>query len=146
MIQDFSSRISGFKTAIDLGAGIGRIAKTTLLPVFEEVDLVEPAAAQIERAKENVPNIRKFYQVGLQDFKFERPYDCIWLQWCAMYLTDADLLDFLIRSRDNLEVSEEVMDSGARKSGLLFVKENVNSDRFLVDREDNSIMRTDKHF
>ena len=43
MISDFSDRISGFKTAVDMGAGIGRIAKTTLIPRFAEVDLVEPA-------------------------------------------------------------------------------------------------------
>ena len=43
MISDFADRISGFRTAVDMGAGIGRIAKVTLLPKFEEVDLVEPA-------------------------------------------------------------------------------------------------------
>jgi hypothetical protein len=55
MITDFSDRISGFKTAVDMGAGIGRIAKTTLVPRFTEVDLVEPAEIQIEKAKLNVP-------------------------------------------------------------------------------------------
>jgi protein N-terminal methyltransferase len=45
MISDFSHRLSGFNSAIDLGAGIGRISKVTLLPVFKEVDLVEPAVA-----------------------------------------------------------------------------------------------------
>ena len=34
MIRDFSDRISGFRTAVDMGAGIGRIAKTTLVPKF----------------------------------------------------------------------------------------------------------------
>jgi len=43
MIEDFSDRISGFNTAIDMGAGIGRIAKTILISRFAEVDLVEPA-------------------------------------------------------------------------------------------------------
>ena len=45
MIEEFADRISGFETAIDMGAGIGRIAKTTLVPRFKEVDLVEPAIA-----------------------------------------------------------------------------------------------------
>jgi hypothetical protein len=63
-----------------------------------------------------------------------------------MYLTDSDLLDFLLRTKENLEVSEEVNASGVKKSGLLFVKENVNGDKFLVDRVDNSIMRTNSHF
>jgi protein N-terminal methyltransferase len=43
MLQEFKEQISGWRTAIDLGAGIGRISKTTLLPRFAEVDLVEPA-------------------------------------------------------------------------------------------------------
>lgn len=61
MLQDFKDKISGFRTAIDMGAGIGRISKTTLLPKFQEVDLVEPAEIQIQKARENVPQIRKFY-------------------------------------------------------------------------------------
>jgi hypothetical protein len=63
-----------------------------------------------------------------------------------MYLTDSDLLDFLVRTRENLEISDEVNAQGVKKSGLLFVKENVNTDKFLVDRSDNSIMRTNSHF
>jgi len=63
-----------------------------------------------------------------------------------MYLTDSDLLEFLVRTRENLEVSEELTSKGTKKSGLLFVKENVNTDKFLVDRSDNSIMRTNSHF
>ena len=43
MIEDFKDRISGFHSAIDLGAGIGRVTKATLLPRFEQVDLLEPA-------------------------------------------------------------------------------------------------------
>ena len=45
MLDDFSEKISGFDSALDLGAGIGRITKTTLLPRFKNVDLVEPAEA-----------------------------------------------------------------------------------------------------
>ena len=43
MIEDFRERISGFDTAVDLGAGIGRVAEATLIPKFKEVDLVEPS-------------------------------------------------------------------------------------------------------
>jgi hypothetical protein len=34
MLADYQDQISGFESAIDLGAGIGRIAKTTLVPRF----------------------------------------------------------------------------------------------------------------
>ena len=63
-----------------------------------------------------------------------------------MYLTDSDLHNFLVRSRENLEVSDEVTTQGVRKCGLMFVKENINDEKFLVDRTDNSIMRTNGHF
>ena len=61
MLEDYRDQISGFESAVDLGAGIGRISKTTLLPRFKQVDLVEPAEIQIKKAEENVPEIRKFY-------------------------------------------------------------------------------------
>ena len=61
MIEEARPYISGFDQALDCGAGIGRIAKTTLLPVFKAVDLLEPAPVQIEEAKKNVPNVRNFY-------------------------------------------------------------------------------------
>ena len=49
-----------------------------------------------------------------------------------------------MRTREALEVSEEVNVKGIKKSGLLFVKENVNDEKFLVDKSDNSIMRTNR--
>ena len=42
-----------------------------------------------------------------------------------MYLTDSDLIEFLVRTRENLETSSEKV-NGVHKSGLLFVKENVH--------------------
>ena len=65
MLEETKSIISGFNTALDCGAGIGSIAKTTLLPVFKECDILEPSPVQIEKAKENVPNARNFYCQGL---------------------------------------------------------------------------------
>ena len=51
MIEEARSIISGFDAALDCGAGIGRIAKTTLLPFFKECDIIEPSRVQIEKAK-----------------------------------------------------------------------------------------------
>jgi hypothetical protein len=45
MITKFKDYISGFNTAIDFGAGIGRVSQATLLPRFKSVDLVEPSLA-----------------------------------------------------------------------------------------------------
>ena len=37
--------------ALDCGAGIGRVSKRVLLPLFSEVDLVEQNQAFLEKAK-----------------------------------------------------------------------------------------------
>ena len=141
MIEKFKNEISGFDSAIDCGAGWGRITKETLLPKFKNVDLLEPAPSQIEKARTQVPEVRNFYMQGLQEFKFENKYDCIWIQWCLCYLIDTDCLSFLEKAKDSLVRCED-----ASKSGLIFVKENVAAGDFIVDKDDNSIMRTEKHF
>ncbi len=61
-------------------------------------------------------------------------------------MTDEDLLEYLINTRNNLEESSEIGPDGKRKSGLIFVKENVCRDRFLIDKQDNSVMRTQEQF
>ena len=43
-----------------------------------------------------------FYIGGYQDHKFEHEYDCIWLQWFLMYLTDEDLISALKNSASYL--------------------------------------------
>jgi hypothetical protein len=48
-------------------------------------------------------------------------------------LTDSDLVEFLKKCGDNF-VDE--------KNGMIFVKENVSSGGFNVDKDDNSIVRS----
>ena len=37
----------GLNTALDCGAGIGRVTKHVLKPIFKNVDLVEPSEVQL---------------------------------------------------------------------------------------------------
>ena len=142
MIDAQKGDLSGLNWALDCGAGIGRITKDTLQPVFANVDLLEPSKVQIDKAREYVPEVRNFYQMGLQELQYERKYDCVWIQWCLCYLTDSDLHDFLVKTRQNgLEFNSET-----GKSGLIFVKENVAGKKFILDRSDNSVMRTSSQF
>lgn len=56
-------------------------------------------------AKNNLkdnPKVGKFYQLGMQELKFEYKYDVIWIQWVIGHLTDRDLIDFLGRSKEAL--------------------------------------------
>ena len=41
MISNAMPYISGTALALDCGAGIGRVTKSILLPIFDDVDLLE---------------------------------------------------------------------------------------------------------
>jgi len=58
-----------------------------------------------------------------------------------MYLTDEDMIKGMKDCANNLTISKET-----GQSGLIIVKENVMSEGFYLDREDNSSTRTIKHF
>lgn len=66
----------------------------------------------------------------------ESGFDVVWCQWCLLYMTDADLIAFLKRSRAAL-----------RKGGAIVVKENVCKDGdgdvpdIHFDAEDSSVNR-----
>ena len=120
MIQEAEPYIAGYDYALDCGAGIGRIAKQTLLPRFDNVDLLEPASIQLDQAKIDIPNARNFYCEGMQEHKFQEKYDCIWIQWCVGYLTDIDLVEFFKKCKtDGLSKKDD------GKTGLIFVKDNA---------------------
>lgn len=52
-----------FKLFTDCGAGIGRVTKNLLLPLFDTVDMVEQNPAFLQKAKD--------YLVRSQNFKIE---------------------------------------------------------------------------
>uniref|UniRef100_A0A0G4FQ34 Alpha N-terminal protein methyltransferase 1 n=1 Tax=Chromera velia CCMP2878 TaxID=1169474 RepID=A0A0G4FQ34_9ALVE len=131
----------GFEYACDCGAGIGRVSKGLLLKHFQKVDLVEPCEKYLRKAKDFVQSDRakEFICVGLQDFDpIPDRYDVIWIQWVALYLTDPDLDSFLKRCKRAL-----------KPNGVICLKENVVvgvDGKFHIDKDDNSIMRTDEHY
>lgn len=63
------------------------------------------------------------------------------MQWFLMYLTDEDLIKALKDSADHLTVDPET-----GRSGLIFVKENVKNNGFVVDKDDNSVIRSVVYF
>ena len=72
--------------ALDCGAGIGRVSKLLLLPIFDKVDLVEQNPHFLHEAEQNYlrPDAAKvghFFPIGLQSFEFTEKYDLIWVQW-----------------------------------------------------------------
>uniref|UniRef100_A0AAG5D1J0 Alpha N-terminal protein methyltransferase 1 n=1 Tax=Anopheles atroparvus TaxID=41427 RepID=A0AAG5D1J0_ANOAO len=126
----------GRKRALDCGAGIGRIAKNLLVPLYEQVDLVEQdehfcQTARVELADCN-PKLGSIFNSGLQDFAPEAGrYDIIWAQWVLGHLTDRDAVQFFIRCT-----------KGLARGGMMVIKENFTTTNIVeVDRKDSSVTR-----
>ncbi|CAE6437586.1 hypothetical protein ACGC1H_004397 [Rhizoctonia solani] len=141
--------------ALDIGAGIGRVTACTLLPLVDDVVLVEPAEHFISKAMDDAPNWEgisdltksvTFVQAPLQSFDASQPvpidsfrigsgadmskpvvgYDVVWCQWCLGHLTDIDLIKFLKQAKAALRVPEDP--KYPRGAGVIIVKENTTED------------------
>ncbi|XP_037548195.1 N-terminal Xaa-Pro-Lys N-methyltransferase 1 [Nematolebias whitei] len=126
---------TGTGCALDCGAGIGRITKRLLLPLFQTVDLVDVTQEFLEKAKSYLGDegkrVGNYICCGLQDFVPEaRRYDVIWIQWVIGHLTDDHLVDFLHRCQKAL-----------RPGGLVVVKDNVSYEGVIPDEVDSSVCR-----
>lgn len=138
---------------LDVGAGIGRVSRHLLLPLFDHVDMLEQSldyAKESESYLSDAPGgiIGRRIVCGMQDFRAAgvtgrdevksgalfQTYDVVWLQWCVIYCTDSDLVGFL---RECVRTLTE--------NGLIVIKDNVARSGFLVDNSDTSVMRSDRY-
>ncbi|XP_060801203.1 alpha N-terminal protein methyltransferase 1 [Amyelois transitella] len=128
------------RTALDCGAGIGRITKYVLLPYFGTVDIIEPDEKFIkaipEFVGENRTKLGSLYRESLQEFSPDKKYDLIWNQWVLGYLTDDDFVSYLVRCKNSLA-----------ENGVIVIKENVTSSgKVEKDEVDSSVTRPLKQF
>lgn len=126
---------TGTARALDCGAGIGRITKRLLLPLFKTVDMVDVTEDFLNKAKsylgEEGRRVRNYFCCGLQDFSPEPgAYDVIWIQWVIGHLTDEDLSSFLKRCR-----------LGLQPNGLIVIKDNMAQEGVIMDDVDSSVCR-----
>ncbi|KNC84390.1 hypothetical protein SARC_03383 [Sphaeroforma arctica JP610] len=128
---------SGKISALDCGAGIGRVTSKLLLPIFDVVDLVEFCQKFLDKARAKIssPKAERFICSSLQDFTPEdQRYDVVWVQWVVGHLKDDDLVAFFKRCKQAL-----------KPNGYIVVKENITrkgEGDFWLDREDSSIVRS----
>lgn len=131
------------RNAADCGAGIGRITKNLLLPMFQHVDLVEQSPRLLAAAPAYIgvpPDSDRlsYLRIGLQDFAPPAgSYDVIWVQWVIGHLHDADFISFLRRCT-----------AGLTEKGVLILKDNVITDpgqTFMLDLTDNSVCRQEAY-
>jgi protein N-terminal methyltransferase len=128
----------GRERALDCAAGIGRISKHLLCPLFKLTDILEPFEHMMNRAKAELPgeSVGEFLSTSMQRLVFRHTYDVVAIQWAAAYLTDEDLVSFLTRCKGAL-----------KPHGVIFLKDNVSSrDNRELDEDDNSQARSDRQY
>ncbi|RVE65464.1 hypothetical protein OJAV_G00116880 [Oryzias javanicus] len=126
---------TGCSCALDCGAGIGRITKRLLLPLFNTVDLVDVTQEFLDKAKHYLGKegrrVENYFCCGLQDFEpVSGRYDIIWIQWVIGHLTDSHLVEFLRRCQ-----------KGLKPNGLIIIKDNVSYEGVVPDEVDSSVCR-----
>ncbi|RNF12741.1 SAM-dependent methyltransferase [Trypanosoma rangeli] len=129
----------GTAHALDCGAGIGRITKCLLCSLYTVTDVLEPVPSMLEKAKEELKGypVGEFLLFSMETVQLKpNTYDLIVIQWTAIYLTDDDFVKFLAHCKTALT-----------SKGYIFFKENCSFDeRFVVDKEDSSLTRSDAHY
>ncbi|KAL8295127.1 hypothetical protein RB600_000887 [Gaeumannomyces tritici] len=126
------------ESALDGGAGIGRITKGLLLDIAKNVDVVEPIAKFTATLGE-VTGVRSISNIGLEEWEPQAgtTYDLVWTQWCLGHLTDDEVILYLKRCKAAL----------TPETGLIVVKENLNSgEEDLFDKLDSSVTRRGSKF
>lgn len=128
----------GRKRALDCGAGMGRVTRDLLAPLYERCDLVEGQEHMLAQAQAELEGKTEgnFMHAAMEEVQLNKAYyDIILIQLAAMYLTDDDLVSLLKRCKAALT-----------KRGFIFMKENCAKDHHDIDPADNGLMRTDAHF
>jgi protein N-terminal methyltransferase len=127
---------------LDVGAGIGRVTRTTLSKFFKTIDLMDASPHLLEEAKRSLAHLshqtRHFDAVEVKDFDFTgRVYDCVWVHWVVGYVPDPELISFLQRAKHSLRDERSV----------IVLKDNLsNNHKYHVMSEDNLTVRTEWHY
>ncbi|CAD8065228.1 unnamed protein product [Paramecium sonneborni] len=121
--------IKQFNTILELGSGVGRISEQLFIKHFKEIHLVEREAKFINESKRRLNQFNcLYYQMPVEQFEPKNYFDCIWIQWISMYLTDSDFCNMLQKF----------------KKYPIILKENVSTQDYQFDDEDASITRSEK--
>ena len=92
------------QSALDVGAGVGRVTRGVLLPAVSHVTLVDQSAKWLRAAKTYLAEDASrctFVQSKLEDYhphlSDKDKFDIIWIQWTLQYLIDQDVVELLKR-------------------------------------------------
>jgi protein N-terminal methyltransferase len=118
----------------NVACGIGRCSVSLLCRYFGRITFVEPVGSFLARAAAALGERGVEVgtrECGAQDWEIDEDFDCFWLQWVLLFLTDDDCVRFLRRYKGRL-----------KPRGMIFVKENLtDADHALWSPEDHSLSR-----
>lgn len=130
LLKDYIN-LENNKSVLEIGAGIGRITFNCLFDKFDYIDILDSNEEFLKKAKEfqelnfgdintnfnlnNSKKIKNFYCEFLQNFKFNKSYDLIFVQWVLEYLSCEEIEEFFKLAKLNLN-----------ENGIMIVKENIN--------------------
>ncbi|KAL0212300.1 hypothetical protein RCL1_005926 [Eukaryota sp. TZLM3-RCL] len=142
------SNLQSINRVLDVGAGIGRITKKVLMPIFQNArfSMLEPSQRFLDKSVEYFgafdSRVEQRFCLGFQDFPAlslalgNLFYDIIFIQWVLLYLTDEDIIESLKACKNHLP-----------PNGAIFVKENCNNHGELYyDESDCSVTRPAEYF
>ena len=113
--------------ALDVAAGFGRVTEDFLLYRYKEIDVFDPLPdtynALCELRKEH-GQIKWVDKETMQNYNWREEYDGVYLNWCAGYLSNGELVQFLRRAKDSLRKPAERRTRRAA-SGYIFVFDSV---------------------
>ena len=137
-------------SALDAGAGVGRVTKHVLLKRCQHVHLVEGCETWSKQSRRYLGKKRSqactFTHARLEEFvPTPGSYDLVWVQWTLQYLVDSDAIRTL-----------QALKAALRHKGLLVLKENrpylcgKNHEEFQMDTPGGEhgrfdITRPDQH-
>ena len=126
----------GNQSVADCGCGIGRVAEYCFPQHFKRIDLIDPVEHFVDKAMEKLKDEEvKLNKIvaGIQDWHPVDNYDCFWVQWAIMYLTDDDAIAFLARCKEHLQ-----------PNGIIFVKDNIADANLKSAREEAQFFVDDR--
>ena len=146
--------------ALDVGAGMGRVAELILASRFATIDIIEPSPRMADAAEATLRRLGRLGSVWRTSAERvvlpQGPtYDLVLMQWIAMYLTDNDLVAFLKSAKQALRNGTVAVRDPKTKAivgtrpttGIILVKENVAAGaEFVAGTQDLSINRCDAHY
>lgn len=138
--------------ALDVGAGIGRVTRYLLSDEFDVVDMLEQSVSYLQESHTYLESVKhkvgRRIACGMQEFRADgltardgvesgelrQTYNVVWIQWTVIYLLDDDFVDFIKECVKSLT-----------PDGIIVLKDNVARSGFLVDKDDSSIMRSNRY-